>query len=228
MVLTPTIVLWKFESPLGFQIRKRELTWECEDLIPHIRLHSRASFLAHTLASPCFGHEPKARVTTPVVMDQHFVSQLSIMMKQHFASKLPNHYHLFSKSPQQKLQLFIFLNHQNITLGHWAILLPSLLLNHTRLFGHSLSLVASNTPTHANIGNLSDEVHSINPLTIHPCSLAHGIDLQQTKYSQNKRNSMWRVVIFSIKGWAQGDNENVSWHYKDLKYIFSPNFGNKI
>jgi len=81
------------------------------------------------------------------------------------------------------------------------LLLPSLLLNHTRFLGHSLSLVASNTPTHVNIGNLSDEVYSINALTIHPCSLAHGKDLpEQTKYSQNKRNSMLRVAIFSITG----------------------------
>jgi len=70
------------------------------------------------------------------------------------------------------------------------LLLPSLLLNHTRLLGPSLSLAASNAPTHAT-RNLSDEVHSINALTIHPWSLAHGKDLlEQTKYSQNKRNSM--------------------------------------
>jgi len=30
----------------------------------NMRCESRASLLAHTLASPCFGHEPKARVAT--------------------------------------------------------------------------------------------------------------------------------------------------------------------
>jgi hypothetical protein len=30
----------------------------------HTLAHSRTSLLTHTLASPCFGREPKARVTT--------------------------------------------------------------------------------------------------------------------------------------------------------------------
>jgi hypothetical protein len=30
-----------------------------------------------------------------VLMEQHFILQLSIMMKQHFVSKLPNHHQLF-------------------------------------------------------------------------------------------------------------------------------------
>jgi hypothetical protein len=40
-VLTPAIILWKFESPLGLQLPKWELTWECEGSFPHILLHTR-------------------------------------------------------------------------------------------------------------------------------------------------------------------------------------------
>jgi hypothetical protein len=31
-----------------------------------MKCDSRASFLAHTFASPCFGHEPKVKVATKV------------------------------------------------------------------------------------------------------------------------------------------------------------------
>jgi hypothetical protein len=70
-VLTHAIVLWKFESPLKLQLPKWEPIWECVRSFPHILLHSqemkcdsRASFFACTFASPCLGHEPKARVVT--------------------------------------------------------------------------------------------------------------------------------------------------------------------
>jgi hypothetical protein len=39
-VLTPTISLWKFESPLGFQLLKWELIWECGGSFLHNLLHS--------------------------------------------------------------------------------------------------------------------------------------------------------------------------------------------
>jgi hypothetical protein len=35
-VLTPTIALWKFMSPSGFQLPTWEFTWECESSFPHI------------------------------------------------------------------------------------------------------------------------------------------------------------------------------------------------
>jgi len=41
-VLTPEIVLWKFESLVRLQFPKWELIWECEDSFPHTLLHSRA------------------------------------------------------------------------------------------------------------------------------------------------------------------------------------------
>jgi hypothetical protein len=73
-VLNPAIILWKFKNPLGFQLPKWELTWECGGSFPHtfphshtfgnIKHDSRASLLARTFASPCLGHEPKAKVTT--------------------------------------------------------------------------------------------------------------------------------------------------------------------
>jgi hypothetical protein len=50
-------------------------------------------------------------------MDQHFVSQLSIMMKQHFASKLPNHYHLFFQISTAKITIIHFLEPPEYNLG---------------------------------------------------------------------------------------------------------------
>jgi hypothetical protein len=41
MGFTPAIALWKFGSPLGFQLPKGEFTWECEGSFPHTLLHSR-------------------------------------------------------------------------------------------------------------------------------------------------------------------------------------------
>jgi len=68
-VLTFVIALWKFGSPLGFQFPKWGLIWECGGSFPHTLLHSRehevwlpGSLLACVFASPCLGHEPKARV----------------------------------------------------------------------------------------------------------------------------------------------------------------------
>jgi hypothetical protein len=40
-VLTPTITLWKFRSPLGLEFPKWELTWECEGSFLHTLLHSQ-------------------------------------------------------------------------------------------------------------------------------------------------------------------------------------------
>ncbi len=68
-VLTPAITLWRFESPLGFQLPKWKLTWECgvhsltfSYTLGNMKYDSWASFLAHTFASPCFGCEHKAKV----------------------------------------------------------------------------------------------------------------------------------------------------------------------
>ncbi len=63
-VLTPTIDFWRFGSPSRLQLPKWEFTWECEGSFLCTFLHSQASLLARTLASPCFGREPKAKVTT--------------------------------------------------------------------------------------------------------------------------------------------------------------------
>jgi hypothetical protein len=40
-ILTPTITLWRFGSPLGLQLPKWELTWECGGSFPHTLLHFR-------------------------------------------------------------------------------------------------------------------------------------------------------------------------------------------
>jgi hypothetical protein len=88
-VLTHSINFWKFRSPSRLQLPKWEFTWECENSFLHTFLHSqehemwlsnfplgphpykpspsRASLLAHTLASLCLNHEPKARVVTQMV-----------------------------------------------------------------------------------------------------------------------------------------------------------------
>jgi hypothetical protein len=70
-VLFPEIIFWKFGSPPGLQLLKWELFWECESLFLHTLLHSwehemwpPSFLLARPLASPCFGHEPKAKVAT--------------------------------------------------------------------------------------------------------------------------------------------------------------------
>ncbi len=70
-VLTSIISFWRFGSPLGFQLPKWELTWECESsfvTLSHIprsmRCDSRASLSTRTFASPCFGCKPKAKVVT--------------------------------------------------------------------------------------------------------------------------------------------------------------------
>jgi hypothetical protein len=68
-VFTPTIALWKFESPLGFQLPKWEFTWSVRVhsltlfcILGSTRCDSWASFLTRKLASPCFGCKPKAKV----------------------------------------------------------------------------------------------------------------------------------------------------------------------
>jgi hypothetical protein len=62
-VLTLAISLWKFGSPLGVQLPKWEFTWDVS-VHSHVVSHSRVSLLACSLANPCLGHEPKAKVTT--------------------------------------------------------------------------------------------------------------------------------------------------------------------
>ncbi len=78
MVLILAITLWKFESPLGFQLPKWEFTWECEGSFPHTLLHCQKHemwlpglILAYTLASPCLGREPKVRVVTMKVFQKN-------------------------------------------------------------------------------------------------------------------------------------------------------------
>jgi len=70
-VLTLEIVLWRFGNPSRLQFPKWKLIWECGGSFPHtfhtlgsVKCDSQASFLACTFASPCLGHEPKARVAT--------------------------------------------------------------------------------------------------------------------------------------------------------------------
>jgi hypothetical protein len=53
-------------SSLG-SVRVHSLTFSY--IFGNMRCDSWASFLAHTLASPCFGHEPKARVVTSTSFD---------------------------------------------------------------------------------------------------------------------------------------------------------------
>jgi hypothetical protein len=80
---------WPLQSPfenskvhLRLQLPKWEFTWECEGSFLHTLLHFRehemwlpSFLLAHNLASPCLGREPKARVTTwKVYTSSHFAS----------------------------------------------------------------------------------------------------------------------------------------------------------
>ncbi len=69
--LTPAIALWRFGSPLGLQLPKWELIWECGGSFPHTLLHFRehemwlsGSLLARTFASLCLDCKPKAKVVT--------------------------------------------------------------------------------------------------------------------------------------------------------------------
>jgi hypothetical protein len=66
-----TIALWRFKSPFGLQLLKWEIIWECEvhsltlSYTPmNMKCDSRASFLAHTFASPYLGHKAKAKIAT--------------------------------------------------------------------------------------------------------------------------------------------------------------------
>jgi hypothetical protein len=70
--MIPVIAPWRFGSPLGLQLPKWELPWECEGSFSHTLLHSweyKMCFpglsLASPLASPCFGRKPKVKVATP-------------------------------------------------------------------------------------------------------------------------------------------------------------------
>jgi hypothetical protein len=70
-ILTPAIPLWRFGSPfetptpnMGVHLR----VWgfipsHCSHSQKHVEC-SRVSHLAHNLATPCLGREPKARVAT--------------------------------------------------------------------------------------------------------------------------------------------------------------------
>jgi hypothetical protein len=55
--------------------------WE---FFPSHSLHSRASLLARTLASPCLGREPKARVATFMINEEHLISWLCTVLQQRF------------------------------------------------------------------------------------------------------------------------------------------------
>ncbi len=64
---------------LGLQLPTWEFTWECEGSFPHTLCtprsmwsDSRVSFLAHHLLTPCFVHEPKARVATTYITGVHY------------------------------------------------------------------------------------------------------------------------------------------------------------
>ncbi len=66
---------------LGFQLPRGEFTWECEGSFPHTFSHfesmkydSWGSLMAHTLASPCLGREPKVRVVTLRLTTNHVMS----------------------------------------------------------------------------------------------------------------------------------------------------------
>jgi hypothetical protein len=63
-----TLKIWK---SIGTPTPNMEFTWACEGSFPHtlctpgsMWCDSRVFLLAHNLATPCLGHEPKARVAT--------------------------------------------------------------------------------------------------------------------------------------------------------------------
>jgi len=108
-ILTLTIALWRFRSPLGFQLPKWELIWECGGSFPHTLLHSwehemwlSVSLLAHTFINLCLGHEPKVRVVT--IIFSFFCNLLFIANK--YNEELCVHYHHF-------LCLFDYLKNYN-------------------------------------------------------------------------------------------------------------------
>ncbi len=89
-VLTPTIALWRFKSPLQLQLPKWEFIGECgvhSFTLSHIpksmKCDFRASFLVRTFVCPCLGHEPKARVATPIILGQLNVILFSIYTMQY-------------------------------------------------------------------------------------------------------------------------------------------------
>jgi hypothetical protein len=66
-VLDCAIDLWSFESPSGPQLPTMGIHLGVWVFISHTLLHSRVSFLARALASPCFGYKPNATVTTTIM-----------------------------------------------------------------------------------------------------------------------------------------------------------------
>jgi hypothetical protein len=107
------MALWRLESPPGLQLPKWEFTWEWECSFSHTLLHSQppgnmkcdswASLLVRTLASPCFGCEPKARVVITSLSCLLFPSQSSstslyskvLRTREHALDSLLFHYFCF-------------------------------------------------------------------------------------------------------------------------------------
>jgi hypothetical protein len=75
-LLTSAIALWRFGTPLGLQLPKWKLTWECESSSSH----SLTLLLARTLANLRFGREPKAKVTTIIMQKTYIVSILNLLV----------------------------------------------------------------------------------------------------------------------------------------------------
>jgi len=88
-VLTFIITLWTFRSPPRLQLPKWKLFWEYEGSFLHTFLYSQASLLAHNLAIPCLGREPKVRVAMWLF---HMDFQFNIYRTKTFCLITPTHF----------------------------------------------------------------------------------------------------------------------------------------
>ncbi len=84
-VLTPIIALWIFESPPRLQTPKMEVPLGMWRFIPSHFPSLLGFLLAPNLASPCLGHEPKARVATIFIynLEKYFDTIMHIVSKYH-------------------------------------------------------------------------------------------------------------------------------------------------
>jgi hypothetical protein len=115
MSLTRAIALWKFGSPLGLQLPKWELTWECGGSFPHIFLHSwehemwlPSSLLARTFANLYLGRKPKARVAT-ISLPLYVLHMTTMTSSWPFTHQNINPYH-FILEKINKIKVHFFYN----------------------------------------------------------------------------------------------------------------------
>jgi hypothetical protein len=75
-----------------------------------MRRDSQASFLAHNLASPCFGHEPKAKVATEII----YTNVMDQVWKVYFSLKKNDFFCLFLSMTIDNTLLVDYMPHKNM------------------------------------------------------------------------------------------------------------------